>query len=171
MKNIVLISLAICCTVSCKQKASKNKEQTMDSIDSVKTVLVNESEKQVETVPQVMAKDCNQTFDTFFEKFAKDKIFQKNRIKYPLKSIYYTDVIDDEPEVEYIDYESFDYIDFTKDKEAINNEFDKYEVQTEVNENNSLYKWLGIDNGIHVTYKFNLIDDCWYMVEILDEST
>ena len=33
------------------------------------------------------------------------------------------------------------------------------------------YKLLGYDNGIHVSYRFELIDDCWLLVEILDEST
>ncbi|UII76266.1 DUF4348 domain-containing protein [Flagellimonas sp. HMM57] len=158
---------------SCKQGPS-NKDVSSSTIESpvLSEKVANQKEEKEQIIkPIEMAKDCNQTFDAFFERFAKDSVFQKNRVKYPLEWFYYKDVTDKTTTVEIVEYGSFNYVDFTKDKEAFNSEYDKYEVEIEKKENHNLYKLLGIDNGIHVTYKFSLIDDCWYLVEILDEST
>ncbi|UOY08524.1 DUF4348 domain-containing protein [Muricauda sp. SCSIO 64092] len=167
---VVLILLA---AFSCKQEP-RNKEASPNAVEpatSDQKAGANGDKKENIEVPTEMAKDCDQTFDAFFERFAKDSIFQKNRVKYPMKWFYYEDVTDEKPTLELVENGSFDYVDFTKDKEAFNNEYDKYEIEIEKEENNNLYKLLGIDNGIHVTYKFSLIDGCWYLVEILDEST
>lgn len=50
-------------------------------------------------------------------------------------------------------------------------EHDKYTVEIEKLDSMVKYLHLGYDNGIMDTYTFKLIDGCWYMVEILDEST
>jgi|GEM_PF-2459113 len=160
-------------TFSCRQEP-RNKEVSSSTIES--TVLSEKVDNHKEEKEQIiepieMAKDCNQTFEAFFERFAKDSIFQKNRVKYPLEWFYYKDVTDKTPTLEIVEYGSFNFVDFAKDKEAFNNEYDKYEVEIEKKKNHNLYKLLGIDNGIHVTYKFKLIDGCWYLAEILDEST
>ncbi|SNY94786.1 DUF4348 domain-containing protein [Flagellimonas pacifica] len=172
--NLTLLGFCILLGVfSCKREL-RNKEASLDTIESIvlDTEPVSDKHKEDGAAKAIeMDKDCGEIFDAFFERFAKDSIFQRNRVKYPLEWFYYKDVTDKAPTMEIVEYGSSNYVDFTKDKEAFNNEYDKYEVEIEKKENHNLYKLLGIDNGIHVTYKFNLIDGCWYLVEILDEST
>ena len=167
----VLIMLG---SFSCKQEP-RNKEASSNSIESVvsdENPVADGQEEEDVAKPIDMAKDCNQTFDDFFERFAKDSTFQKKRVKYPMKESYIESLAPTRIRVDSITYRDYVYIDFTKDKKAMNNEYGKYETEIEVvNSNIIYYKWLGYDNGIHVTYKFNLIEGCWYLVEILDEST
>lgn len=102
----------------------------------------------------------------------KDSIFQKNHIKFPLRSAYYGGDAYDELIVEIIKTkEDFKYIDFTEDATAMQNETGKYTTEKIKSKNKVVYKLLGYDNGIMVSYKFEIINGCWTMVEILDEST
>ena len=50
-------------------------------------------------------------------------------------------------------------------------EFDKYTVNIEDLDSVINYRLNGYDNGMRITHKFKLIDGCWFMIEILDEST
>lgn len=120
----------------------------------------------------ISPKDCSLIFDEFFEKFSKDSLFQKNRVKYPLKTSYIEDIETGNFTTKLIsNAREYNYIDFTKDKSAMDKESDKYSIDIENLEEIVYYKLLGYDNGIHISYKFELIDGCWLLIEILDEST
>ena len=161
--KIILISSVIL-LLSCKNKTTDISSKEKNS-DSVKIEKINDSTKTQSF------KNCDETFEEFFGQFAKDSIFQVNRIKYPLKWKYLNDVTDEELTIELVKYGSFNYIDFTNDEEAYKNEYNKYSIDIDKNKDQVLYTLHGIDNGIYVIYKFNLIEDCWYLVEIEDEST
>lgn len=132
-----------------------------------------ESTMESPTIGQTIeSADCESDFDLFFKEFAKDSIFQKNHIKFPLRSAYYGGDAYDELIVEIIKTkEDFKYIDFTEDATAMQNETGKYATEKIKSKNKVVYKLLGYDNGIMVSYKFEIINGCWTMVEILDEST
>ena len=151
--------------------AFKNKENstTVKVKDSIITSKTNELK---ETVHIQTIKNCNQSFEEFFEQFAKDSLFQKSRVKYPLKESYYEDLESSEITIEMVSKSDYHYLDFTEDQNAMNREYSQYKIVIEkIDENNIYYRNVGIDNGINIIYKFKLIDRCWFMIEIEDKST
>ncbi len=165
---VVLIMLA---AFSCK-KEPHNKEASPNAIEPPNSYKKVEANEDIEIFAE-MAKDCDQTFDDFFKRFAKDSVFQKSRAKYPFKYVnrfHDYDTQKDTFEISLIPKKEFMFFDFSKDKTAINNLYDKYTIDIEYYDSIVNYKWLGYDNGIRVTHIFKLIDNCWYLVEILDES-
>ena len=120
----------------------------------------------------VASANCEPDFDVFFQEFSKDFIFQKNHIKFPLSVAYYADEYHEELIVETIETKSdFKYIDFTDDVNAMQTETDKFTTEKVKAKTRATYKRLGYDNGIMVSYKFEIINGCWTMVEVIDEST
>ncbi|WP_299121079.1 DUF4348 domain-containing protein [uncultured Tenacibaculum sp.] len=134
-----------------------------------------ENKKEIVNLNKSKKEDCIKDFDTFFDKFGKDSVFQKNKIKYPLRyliSDYDYEQEKDTVGVELIRKEENKYFDFTKDKDAINNEFDKYTIEIEKKSDKEiLYKHLGYDNGIFIIHKFVFIDGCWFLTEIENKSS
>ncbi len=158
---------------SCKQESS-NKDASSSTIESpVLRKKVNNPKEAKEQIvkPIEKAKDCNQTFDAFFERFAKDSVFQKNNVQFPLKYTHYSDVTSDEPTEEYLNGVTYLFIDFSMDKEASNLTYDKFTIEKVEAENTVVYKRIGMDNGIRETYTFGKQKECWFLVEILNEST
>ncbi|SNY94788.1 DUF4348 domain-containing protein [Flagellimonas pacifica] len=169
-KNIALtiFVLIMLVTFSCKQEL-RNKEASSSSIElpMLSEKVANQKEKDVTKLIE-MAKDCGETFDDFFERFAKDSAFQKSRIKFPLRVSYFKDVLDDSLSVDVIERSSYIYIDLRENSPMVGID---YEVSFEENGDQKSYYLTGIDNGILITYIFKQNENCWYLVEILDEST
>lgn len=118
------------------------------------------------------SENCSENFDKFFEKFARDSIYQKKHVKYPLKSYFYKDLMSDDLSIEIIKNESsFKYIDFTMDYLAMNNEYGKFSVEKIQSKNIIIYKRIGYDNGINIAFKFHFIEQCWFLVSIKNLST
>lgn len=151
MRKLILI-LVLFSIYSCQKK-----ESTIESPNSGQTMA---------------SADCGSDFDLFFKEFAEDSIFQKNHIKFPLRSAYYGGDAYDELIVERVSTKSdFKYIDFTEDATAMQKETGKYTTEKIKSKNAMVYKLLGYDNGLSISYKFEIVEGCWTMVEILDEST
>ncbi|MBF4463665.1 DUF4348 domain-containing protein [Flavobacterium sp. LC2016-12] len=111
-------------------------------------------------------------FNQFFEKFATDSIYQKEHIKFPLKCLFYDNANYEKLETELIASKSdFRYIDFSKDSKAMNQETDKFTIEKEKIKQGLIYKRVGYDNGIYQLYEFKVIENCWYLIKITDEST
>ncbi|MFD2600685.1 MULTISPECIES: DUF4348 domain-containing protein [Flavobacterium] len=114
---------------------------------------------------------CDTDFNVFFEKFSADSVFQKQHTKFPLKDVSWSESYPDpETDVRYLESKDCYYYDFRKDKEAYKKETDAYNVVTEKRNDTICYKWDGVDNGISMEFKFVMIDNCWYMVEMVDMS-
>ena len=115
-------------------------------------------------------KKCLSDFDEFFEKFGKDSLYQIDHIKFPIKYSFlsedYQNVIDS-----ILNKKDYHYINFDSDKKAMQSETGKYTVEKEKTKNKILYKQIGYDNGIYMTFEFQIINGCWYLVRISDEST
>lgn len=132
---------------------------------------VNATTSKIEEETEKMSTATVENFDAFFERFSKDSIFQKNRTKFPLKTSFYEDPTEDAI-VHYVkDSSEAEYIDFTKDTLAMNKETDKFAPKVEKTATGMVYKRIGYDNGIYVSYIFILSDNSWFLSEILDEST
>ena len=158
--------------MSCKKENSTTLSQTKETKVSP---ISNEDEQPKTNKENIqvieLQKNCNETFESFFDTFSSDSIFQKNRVKYPLKELYADDLESSKMKVNLINISNYRYQDFTVDKNAMNNEYGKYTIEIDKKSESSVhYKHLGYDNGISITYKFNLIEGCWYLVEIEDMS-
>lgn len=149
--------MAICSFLSCKQK----QDPEIEEIPETKT------EKPIENTSVDV-----ENFDAFFKKFSQDSVFQKKRTKFPLKTAYYEDVTESEDlKVHYVKEIETVAIDFTKDAVAMNKETDKFTFKIEKTANGMIYKRIGYDNGIYISYIFSLSGNSWFLSEILDEST
>lgn len=173
LKTNVIIFFLLILFINCKDNKKDIPLKRIDSIDNVEST--KEKLSKDDSLALDISENCNKTFEEFFENFAKDSLFQKNRVKYPIKLIngYYDfDKRKDTTSIELIlNKNKFNYIDFTKDKNAMDKEYDKYSVSIENLDSITNYKLNGYDNGIRVNFKFKLINGCWFLVEILDEST
>jgi len=178
MKSLkCIIILILIFLISCKNNKTGNRDKTVvvkDSLFNRKST----TKKPLEgtSLPFKVSKNCNEiSFELFFERFGRDSVFQKKRVKYPLKylsSEYDFDKRKDTISVDFIlNKEEFSFIDFAEDKNAMEKEFDKYTVNIEDLDSVINYRLNGYDNGMRITHKFKLIDGCWFMIEILDEST
>lgn len=151
MRTITLIILFFA-LISCQRKDS--------TIENLNVKQMNE------TV------DCESDFDAFFKEFAKDSVFQKNHIQFPLSASYYGGESYEKLIIDTIKTKAdYKYIDFTEDVTAMQNETGKYTTEKIKSKNGVGYRLLGYDNGIMVSYKFEIMNGCWTLVEIIDEST
>lgn len=114
-------------------------------------------------------KDCFVSFDEFFIKFTNDELFQKRRFSKSMR-LTILDPYDVDKKIIKIVGKNHGFIDFKNDNEAINNEFDKFNIKIEKYKDSISYKRLGIDNGIYISYIFEKINNCWFLTEIIDES-
>ena len=116
--------------------------------------------------------DCSSEFEIFFRKFSQDSIFQKNSVKFPLIKLSYDYETSEKPVISYLkSSKNYNYTNFSKDSEAMEKEYDKYQIEKIRTKNGLIYKRIGYDNGIHISYEFQIIEGCWYLVKIIDEST
>jgi hypothetical protein len=154
MKYLVIIGIAFA-VFGCGTETKKEK-----AIESPK---VTEKFSEVKEVTK-------EKFDTFFEKFGTDSVFQLSRISFPIS--YYTVDIEDNKEEYVYSKDDFWYIDFTEDSQAAERKVDAYEpVIKRDDDSKATYIRMGIDNGIRIEYYFEMNDKGeWYLVEIVDNS-
>ncbi|MCS3798877.1 DUF4348 domain-containing protein [Niastella sp. OAS944] len=106
-----------------------------------------------------------ESFDSFFEKFSSDSVFQKSRIKFPLTSQVYD--IDSEKEVtsttDASEWAFFNIKQLKQDKKYIfktSSEKEQYIINVKME-----------DTGIYVDYIFDRQSGKWTLVKIVDQST
>lgn len=111
-----------------------------------------------------------ESFDLFFEEFAKDSVFQLSRVSFPI-SYYSIDIEDNKQEYVY-NKDDFWHLDFVEDNEAAERAVDAYEPVL-VRESPFKIKYIkkGIDNGIRIEYFFEMNDNGdWNLIKIIDYS-
>lgn len=170
-KNKLLLIVVFFISLSCKQFSDEVQNKHKDSNTDVKSQknmvepksIGNSQRAEDETL-------CNQDFDTFFKRFASDSVFQKQRVKFPLKWFFFEDSYE-KLSSDILEKSDYNFIDFREDKDAMKNESGKYEIIIEKGDHEVNYLLKGYDNGIYLSYKFELFNSCWFMVEIKDQST
>lgn len=172
----ILFFLGALFLIACK---GSGKEVPLRKIETIKDTMANTAQSLSKNTPisgieeaVPTPSDCGHSFDAFFERFTKDSVFQKSRVKYPLKWYYLEDNESSKMIVGFINKPSeYNYIDFSVDKDAMNNEYDKYSISIEDLGSTVNYILNGYDNGINIKYIFKKINYCWLLVEIEDKST
>ncbi|WP_291727797.1 DUF4348 domain-containing protein [Bernardetia sp.] len=149
MKHILALFLFfILC--SCQNETSENKKVT----DSTLTNSIQKEESG------------KIDFDTFFQKYRTDSVFQLKHTKFPLKSFYIDETED--TSINFISEKKWQFNDFKDDKTS---EYDQYEfVKNPISSDVVHYEMEGIDNGISVIYKFEFDGQEWSLIEIEDAS-
>lgn len=131
----------------------------------------NQKEKASGTTKRepVSQETTNEAFNTFFQHFSDDSVFQLSRIQFPIS--YYSMDIEDNKEEYVFNKNDFWYIDFTVDSEAAIRSVDPYEPIIEREDSKAIYIRKGIDNGIRIEYYFERNDEGkWHLVRIIDNS-
>ncbi len=170
IKRIIVFTIIVLTMVRCHD----SKKEESKTINTDNKELKKEIESKANKISVVKPEDCGMDFNAFFVKFSKDSIFQRSRVKYPLKMIYFDAYGSDQttPIEEYIKLQDYQFFDFSLDNEAKNREVNAYTIKIEKKENDTyLYRQLGIDNGIMVEFKFIKDNGCWLLVSLKDEST
>ncbi len=175
MKKINIATICLLSLLSC-QEVSQKSDSDKSNVSNLR-VEVDENKEESISIDSIATRNendkCDKNFDEFFKKFRIDSTFQSERVKFPLKNVYPSDdlELDDEFVTEYIDQEKYRPIDFSDDDEAYKKELYAYRVEYERLGDSVLYRLKGIDNGIHMTYEFHFIEECWYLVSIENAST
>lgn len=104
----------------------------------------------------------NETFESFIEKFSLDSLFQESRVVFPLKKKYLNENSKEaEKFVEAVDW-----------WRVILEPTDNHSMRYFENKKKSqgIVEFRGIENGINVTYIFELRDGEWFLIEMEDLS-
>lgn len=102
----------------------------------------------------------NETFESFIEKFSLDSLFQESRVVFPLKKKYLNE---NSREVEKL-VDAKDW--WRVVLEATDNYTMRYFKKRK--ENQGIVEFKGIENGINISYIFELRDGEWFLVEMED---
>ena len=173
MKKPVYFLVIIIFFFSCNRnsKTPKKEKSTIDLTQTDKEEKIVEPKEELILPPPT---NCNETFDEFdmfFERFSKDSVFQKNRVKYPLKYTQYDEYNYDVLVTEVIARDEFIvFISHNLDSLARTSEFSQYEIRLEKKDSSYVYIRSGIDNGINLECNFELIKNCWFLISVLNES-
>jgi hypothetical protein len=168
MKHFYLFLLLMIC-FGCQDFKDRNIDSNRTKLeDSIMNTANTGRESKQESI---IDKDCLSDFESFFERFSRDSLYQKKMVKYPLKSEYYVGDSYDELTTELIESPKYKFIDFKEDSNAMQNETGKYTIEKKRIHQGMIYTRFGYHNGIHISYEFKFTKICWFLVKITDQST
>jgi len=113
--------------------------------------------------------DC-EDFDMFMLKFGSDSIFQEKHVEFPYMFYYSDEDLPLDMKERLIDSEDHEYIDFSNDENSELLESNPYKVTVIREKDSVFYLQRGINNYKNITYKFAYKEDCWYLVEKVDNT-
>ncbi len=103
------------------------------------------------------------SFHKFLKKFNADSVFQLSRVHFPLKVTW---IGFEQDSLFHIEKSDFELMNFKKKKSS-----QRQQRSIVKNKDLAIIEIRGIDNGIHIDYIFERINNCWVFVEIIDGST
>ena len=147
MKKLIILFIVLTSLVCCKKQTVENAEKV--SIPQQKENLNRQEED----------------FETFFEHFKKDSVFQKQRVKFPLANEIIYNTVSGDPEHTTIKEDEWTFEDFSHlpDNyltEITNTKKDEYIFNIQIE-----------DTGFSVNYIFSQKNGKWFLVKILDDGT
>lgn len=105
----------------------------------------------------------NETFESFVQKFSLDTLFQVNRIEFPLNTIQLNE-----------DFEEIEIWVEEKDwRRVVFEETEDYSMTAFTNRDGEegYVNFKGIENGIAISFTFQLNGGEWYLVKMADRTT
>ncbi len=138
---------------SCAGNADKEKNDS-----DIKTAQKNNSQQSGQ-----------EDFNQFLDNFSTDRIFQFQRIVFPITvSAPDANEITLTPTEEKIEKTGWELLDLTYDSSFATRDFDKYVQTVNFRKDTAHVSLRGIDNGIYADYYFKLIDGEWYLVTLVE---
>ena len=119
--------------------------------------------KQTEEIRVLNENDCDSDFNIFFEKFQKDSAFQIRHVKFPYMYYYSDEDFPLDMMESAVWKEDFETIDFKSDTNSqfTINFINKIDSVSCIKQNKS--------KSI-IEYKFVIINHCWFLVEVIDNT-
>jgi hypothetical protein len=111
-----------------------------------------------------------ENFDTFFKTFAKDSIFQSQRIIFPFKMTYWESELET-PSIEYYDTTNYRFLNFDYKPSYSKREIDAYTQEIKFYQDTARVEIRGVDNGIYIDTDFIIVKGLWYCSHFTDSST
>lgn len=144
----IIVIFFLGCKADSKKKFSKHSDSSIIRYVSV------------QGRPLSAHSDSLENFDTFFNRFEIDSVFQLSRTEFPLKTISYSD---EEEETGTIDRKDGKYTNFTTIKGLIVS-------KTLISGSRASVLFSIEDTGINVTYYFDKKKGLWQLTSVVDES-
>jgi hypothetical protein len=140
--------------VNCSSKGKDNREQ-----ESKDAASAQESRKQTR----------HEDFYQFLDKFNTKRIFQLERIIFPIMvSAPDANRIALAPTEEKIEKKDWELLDLSYDSTYTTRDFDKYTQTINFRKDTAHVALRGVDNGIYADYYFKLIDGEWFLVTLVE---
>lgn len=110
---------------------------------------------------------CNADFDSFFEKFTSDSMFQKKHVDFPIMEYYSDEDFPLDMMERMTDEDSFEIIHFDKNAKSSGK---PYEISIDKKTDSVFCYKKGINNPINIKYTFVCKKDSWFLVAITDTT-
>ena len=108
-------------------------------------------------------------FESFLERFSKNKAFQLEHIIFPVTSVYLSENGEDEI-TKKISISNWVHQDLSYDSSAFYREYDQYIRKINTKNSEVEVEFRGIDNGINFGYIFIYQQHSWYLKRYYDLS-
>jgi hypothetical protein len=114
----------------------------------------------------VFSQDYDNNFDTFLFKFATDKEFQIERIKFPLEFVTWEnpEEIGGNIVTKMIQKENWQHDYFYANQNYRPQIYDNFEGNLR-NTDERLFQWIGVETGVNVKYFFKKIEGKWFLIK------
>jgi hypothetical protein len=151
---VVLFIIPFFLFVNCSGNGNGNREQAGEI-----GTTAQESRNQAE----------EEDFDQFLDKVNRERIFQMERIIFPI-TVSATDAsqITLAPTEGVIEKKDWELLDLSYDSTFVSRDYDKYTQTVEFVKDTAHVALRGVDNGIYADYYFRLIDGKWYLVTLME---
>jgi hypothetical protein len=143
--------------LGCNSNSTKRINDSTSGILDPEKIVQNKTEAEKEA------------FESFFEKFKSDSVFQKDRILFPLISLQW-EIGDDEPTKRLINRDDWRFWDFRYDDNFATRDTDAYTQQKKVYGDSVRIEIRGVDNGIYIDYDFLVRSNKWTLIMEKDYS-
>ncbi|NMM50766.1 DUF4348 domain-containing protein [Marinigracilibium pacificum] len=165
MNRLIIILLII--TIGCNHSEINSTEGDLEVSDTTKLTLAEHStiiEEVIETEELVP-----EEFDSFFDKYSTDSIFQITRTLFPLEEKIW-EIGEDEPTSETINRSQWNFITFNYHDSLSTRKIDPYTQSVNYGMDTTKIEIRGVDNGIFTDFNFVNRDGQWFLISIHDYS-
>lgn len=115
-------------------------------------------------------KNKTENFETFYNNFTTDSIFQKSRIDFPL-TFKYLDIDNDYEKKEIIINENdWNFQNLDWEESYATRDLDAYTRNIQISKDTTNVKFEGVNNGINFGLSYIIKDGKWVLVEMYDYS-
>lgn len=148
INRILILVMSVFLFTCCMNKSSKIESNNKSKTDSI---VISSANHEV-------------SFKSFIDKFSSDSTFQKNHIKFPLKTVINGYNFEESDSIYYQTEQTWKYVNLNKRKVYVN------AIDCKIDSLSNSVTLLGIDTGVKLIYHFRKVDNTWFLVQIEDSS-